>query len=139
MSVISPSDYRIKDFVTNFTQEPLVKKYLYRGVWVSGCQTTVHPITIDRNSIRIQWNCDKKIFQKFINRIVEKIPTFFPTVYSGNPTAHVRRPSHSISERCDNYEQIHLFIRNMPLLQMHGFRMCSCKYRSSQPLLRRPL
>lgn len=77
MSVISPSDYRIKDFVTNFTQEPLVKKYLYRGVWVSGCQTTVHPITIDRNSIRIQWNCDKKIFQKFINRIVEKNSDIF--------------------------------------------------------------
>ena len=77
MPVISPSDYRIKDFVTNFTQEPLVKKYLHRGVWVSGCQTTVHPITIDRNSIRIQWNCDKKIFQKFINRIVEKNSDIF--------------------------------------------------------------
>lgn len=72
MPVIQPSDYRIKDFVGQFTQEPLVKKYLTKHLWLSGSQTVVHPITIDNKCIRVQWDCDKQIFQKFIQRIVAK-------------------------------------------------------------------
>lgn len=72
MPVIRPSDERIRAFVADFKQEPLAKKYLYNQIWVSGCQTTVYPITIEKRSIRIQWGCDKRIFNKFIQRIVNQ-------------------------------------------------------------------
>lgn len=67
---------RVKQFIEEFQKEELVKKYLYEGTWTSGSSTTVYPIAICVNSwkseIVVQWNSDKRIFDKFINRTVEK-------------------------------------------------------------------
>lgn len=63
---------RISQFVVNFQNDRLVKKYLCANTWLSGSSTTVCPIMVRKNEIIFQWNSDKKIFDKFISRTVEK-------------------------------------------------------------------
>lgn len=72
MPVIRPSEARIQNFIDDFKKETLAQKYLYKHTWLSGGQTTVYPIAIEKRSIRIQWSCDKRIFNKFIQRIVNR-------------------------------------------------------------------
>lgn len=70
---------RINQFVAEFQDEKLAKKYLYDHTWLSGSSTTVRPITIWAREIEIQWKCDKRIFNKFIERIVAKYSDLFKT------------------------------------------------------------
>lgn len=72
---------RIQQFIDEFQMENLAKKYLYKGSWISGSCTEVHPIMVWKNDIEIQWDCDKRIFDKFINRIVEKYNDLFECGY----------------------------------------------------------
>ena len=72
---------RIQQFINEFQTENLAKKYLYKGTWISGSCTTVYPIMIWKNDITIQWNCNKAIFDKFINRIAEKYNDIFEYGY----------------------------------------------------------
>ena len=72
---------RIEQFIEEFCAEELAKKYLYDYTWLSGSSTIVYPITIWKNEIEIQWKSDKKIFDKFINRIVGKYNDLFKTGY----------------------------------------------------------
>ena len=61
-----------------------MKKYLHKTVWLSGSSTFVHPISIyygdlsreNGSSIVFQWDSDKRIFDKFIDRTVEKYSDF---------------------------------------------------------------
>lgn len=62
-------DEKIKEFIDKLKAEPLVSK-LYKQPWVSGSTTTVNPIMVWANQIELQWNSDKRIFGKFIQRIV---------------------------------------------------------------------
>lgn len=77
MSNCRPSDTRIQTFVDDFKNEPLAQKYMYKHAWLSGSQTAVYPITIEKHAIRIQWDCDKRIFNKFIQRIVNRYSDIF--------------------------------------------------------------
>lgn len=61
---------KIKEFIDKLKTEPLVSKYLYKQPWVSGSTTTVNPIMVWANQIELQWDSDKRIFGKFIQRIV---------------------------------------------------------------------
>ena len=63
-------DKKIKEFIDKLKAEPLVSKYLYKHPWVSGSTTTVNPIMVWANQIELQWDSDKRIFGKFIQRIV---------------------------------------------------------------------
>ena len=63
-------DEKIKEFIDKLKAESLVSKYLYKQPWVSGSTTTVNPIMVWANQIELQWNSDKRIFGKFIRRIV---------------------------------------------------------------------
>lgn len=62
---------RIDKFVSEFLEEPMVKKYLYRNHWTSGSSTDVYPISIWQNDIEVQWNSDRRIFDNFIDKIVK--------------------------------------------------------------------
>lgn len=66
------SDNKIKDIVKNIQNEKLVKKYIKQTYWVSGTSTYVYPIQVLKDRIVLQWNSDKKLFDKFITRFVEK-------------------------------------------------------------------
>ena len=68
---------RINRFLEELKEEKLTKKYLYSGDWISGSSTIVFPITIWKNSIVLQWKSDKKIFDKFINRLVMRNTDLF--------------------------------------------------------------
>lgn len=70
-------NYKIQQFIKEFTKEKLVKKYLYSRTWLSGSSTTVYPITVWKREIVCQWKSDKRIFDTFINRIVEKHSDLF--------------------------------------------------------------
>lgn len=63
-------DEKIKEFIDKLKAEPLVSKYLCKRSWVSGSTTTVYPIMMWKNKIVLQWDSDKRIFGKFIQRIV---------------------------------------------------------------------
>ena len=63
---------QIKQFIEEFKKEELTKKYLFEGTWLSGSMTNVRPVTIWKTEVIFQWNSDKRIFDKFINRTVEK-------------------------------------------------------------------
>lgn len=67
----SARDERIGKFVEALKSEPLVQKYLRKETWISGSSTTVFPIGIWLDSVELQWESDRKIFGKFIERIVE--------------------------------------------------------------------
>ena len=68
---------RIYKFIEDFKKEKLAQKYLYKYTWLSGSSTTVYPITIYEDSIEIQWESDKNIFGKFIDRIVNNNADLF--------------------------------------------------------------
>lgn len=68
---------RINQFITEFQNEKLVTKYLYEHTWLSGSSTTVRPITIWSREIDVQWKCDKRIFDRFIDRIIAKNSDLF--------------------------------------------------------------
>lgn len=63
---------RIDKFVIDLENEKLVKKNLYKYSWLSGSSTQVSPITIWRNRVELQWDSDRRIFDKFIKRIVKE-------------------------------------------------------------------
>ena len=63
-------DTKIREFIDKLKNEPLVSKYLCKRSWVSGSTTTVYPIMMWKNKIVLQWDSDKRIFGKFIQRIV---------------------------------------------------------------------
>ena len=66
-----PKD-RINEFIEQLKNDKIVKKNLYAYSWLSGCSTNVSPITIWRNSVELQWNSDRRIFDKWIKRVVER-------------------------------------------------------------------
>ena len=72
---------RIRQFIDEFQMENLTKKYLYKGIWTSGSCTYVYPIMVWKHDIEIQWKSDKRIFDKFINRIVTKYNDLFESGY----------------------------------------------------------
>ena len=74
-------DVAIDNFISKFGKEKIVKKNLYRHIWTSGSSTTVYPITVRRNDIVFQWNSNRRIFDKFINRTVEKYKAMFESGY----------------------------------------------------------
>lgn len=64
---------RISEMINELHHDKLVQKYLYKHTWLSGCSTEVCPIMIfDENSIILQWDSDKNIFNKFIKRYIKK-------------------------------------------------------------------
>ena len=72
---------RIQQFINEFQMENLAKKYLHKWIWTSGSCTYVYPIMVWKDNITIQWDCDKRIFDKFINRIVKKYNDLFESGY----------------------------------------------------------
>ena len=68
---------RISQFVVDFQNNRLVKKYLCTNTWLSGSSTIVYPIMVRKDEITFQWNSDKRIFDKFISRTVEKYNNLF--------------------------------------------------------------
>ena len=74
-------DSIIDEFIDKFTKEKIVKKNLYEHTWTSGSSTIVYPITVRKNEIVFQWKSDRRIFDKFINRTVEKYNYLFESGY----------------------------------------------------------
>ena len=72
---------RIYQFIEEFQNEEIVKKNIYGHTWLSGSSTTVRPITIWRNDIEIQWKSNRRVFDKFIKRMVEKYNDLFESGY----------------------------------------------------------
>lgn len=62
---------RNNKFINSFLKEKLTKKYLIKNSWLSGSSTYVSPITITDRNITFQWDSDRNIFNKFIERIVK--------------------------------------------------------------------
>ena len=65
---------RVRTFVDEFLSHPLAKKHLYPFTWLSGSGTQVTPVEIysfggGRFRVTFQWDCAKRIFGKFIDRI----------------------------------------------------------------------
>lgn len=73
----NPKRERVDKFIEDFKREKLTQKYLYKYTWLSGCSTTVYPITIWENEIVFQWESSKNIFNKFISRIVKENADLF--------------------------------------------------------------
>ena len=48
------------------------KKNIYPFVWLSGHNTLVSPIAYYKNEIVLQWNGNRNIYQKWIDRTVKK-------------------------------------------------------------------
>lgn len=63
---------RVRKFVEDLQNEKLVRKYVYKNTWISGSSTTVYPFSINDREITMQWNSNKKIFNRFIRRIVKE-------------------------------------------------------------------
>lgn len=70
-------DMEINSFVNKLIRERIVIKYLSPFKRLSGSATIVHPITITKNKIILQWQSDKKIFDKFIQRTVKEYNHMF--------------------------------------------------------------
>jgi hypothetical protein len=68
---------RIEKCIEDLKKEKLVQKYLYSYTWLSGSSTNVYPIKVWKESIVLQWSSDKAIFDKFIQRVVEKNSDIF--------------------------------------------------------------
>ena len=68
---------RIDKCIEDLKKEKLVQKYLYGYARLSGSSTNVYPITIWKESIVLQWKSDKSIFDKFIQRVVDKNSDIF--------------------------------------------------------------
>ena len=68
---------RIDKCIEDLKKEKLVQKYLYEYTRLSGSSTNVYPITIWKESIVLQWKSDKSIFDKFIQRVVDKNSDIF--------------------------------------------------------------
>lgn len=62
----------MRDFIAALKREPLVKKYLSKTPWLSGGSTWVFPITVSKRTVELQWESDKAIFRKFIERVVRE-------------------------------------------------------------------
>ena len=63
---------RVDKFVEDLKKQPIVMKHLCDYTWTSGSSTQVYPITIWQDEVVLQWDCDKNIFDSFINRMVQK-------------------------------------------------------------------
>ncbi len=63
---------KIDHFIKEILKDSIVDKNLCNRTWLSGSSTTVFPVTICKKKIVFQWNSDRRIFDKFIKRIVEK-------------------------------------------------------------------
>ena len=63
---------RVCKFVEDLNNETITQKYLYKHTWLSGCSTMVYPISISERDITVQWSSDKKIFDRFIQKIVKE-------------------------------------------------------------------
>lgn len=63
---------RIQQFIDDLKKEEIVRKNLYGSSWLSGSSTDVYPITIWRDEIVLQWQSDRNIYNKFIQRMVDK-------------------------------------------------------------------
>ncbi len=76
--MINKTNNKVTQFIEYLKAQELVKKYLYNDCWLSGSSTTVHPITIFEKSkqIVLQWESDKRIFGKFIERVKKENPEF---------------------------------------------------------------
>lgn len=71
-------DKFVRDFADMLTKESLSKKHLLKYSWISGSSTVVYPVTIFRDSrsgmceITLQWDCPRRIFGRFIDRMVSR-------------------------------------------------------------------
>ena len=72
---------RINQFIEEFKKEKLVQKNIYEHTWLSGSSTDVHPITIWRNTIEIQWKSNRDVFDRFIEKTVKKYSDLFKSGY----------------------------------------------------------
>lgn len=75
----------VRRFIDGFLEEPLAKKYLFPYTWLSGSSTEVSPVEIyayggGKFRVTFQWNSAKRVFSKFIDRIVQK---YSPLVCNG--------------------------------------------------------
>lgn len=66
------TQYRIDEFIEQLKSDKIVKKNIYSYSWLSGCSTHVSPITVWKNEIVLQWGTDRRIFDKWIKRVVER-------------------------------------------------------------------
>ena len=62
----------MKILIDYLNNQKLVKKYLYKNTWLSGCSTYVSPITCCETYIFLEWASDKNIFNKFIQKVVNE-------------------------------------------------------------------
>lgn len=64
----------MNNIVEEIKNDKMFSKYIKINTWISGCSTTVYPVTVCENSKQIvfQLNTDKRIFNKFIERICKK-------------------------------------------------------------------
>lgn len=72
---------RIREFTEDIANEKLCRKNLYGHTWLSGSSTEVYPITIWKSTIEIQWKGNKKVYDKFIDRMVQKYADLFEYGY----------------------------------------------------------
>lgn len=70
-------DIEINSFINKFIREKIVIKYLCPFKRLSGGTTIVHPITVTNNKIILQWQSDKRIFDKFIQRTIKEYSHMF--------------------------------------------------------------
>lgn len=74
-------DMEINSFVNKLIREKIVIKYLCPFKRLSGNSTIVYPITVTKNKLILQWESDKKIFDKFIQRMVKEYNHMFESGY----------------------------------------------------------
>lgn len=72
---------RVSQFIEEIQSEKIVQKNLCNRTWLSGSSTIVYPITVWKEEIVFQWESNKRIFDKFINRVVEKYSDLFEYGY----------------------------------------------------------
>lgn len=77
---------RVRTFVDAFLDHPCAKAHLYPFTWLSGSNAEVTPVEIysfggGKFRVTFQWDCAKRIFDKFIDRIVT---AYSPLVESGH-------------------------------------------------------
>ena len=61
--------------------DKIAKKNIYPFVWLSGSNTLVSPIAYYKNEIVLQWNGERNIYRKWIERTVKKFDNILKDSY----------------------------------------------------------
>ena len=66
-----------KEIENAILSEKTINKHVRKYSWISGSSTEVRPITIWKESVCVQLDTTRAVFQKAIDRVVEKNKTLF--------------------------------------------------------------